>query len=63
MVIARPFVGERAGEFRRTAARRDYATPPHAPTLLDRNCEAGRDVIGIGKISDIFAGRGLSPGR
>ena len=59
-VIARPFVGERAGEFRRTGGRRDYATPPHGPTLLDRNKEAGREVIGIGKISDIFAGRGLT---
>ena len=59
-VIARPFVGERPGGFRRTGARRDYATPPHAPTLLDRNSEAGRDVIGIGKIGDIFAQRGLT---
>lgn len=59
-VIARPFVGERAGEFRRTGGRRDYATPPHAPTLLDHNKDAGREVIGIGKIGDIFAGRGLT---
>jgi len=59
-VIARPFVGERPGEFRRTGARRDYATPPHASTLLDRNKEAGGAVIGIGKIGDIFAQRGLT---
>lgn len=59
-VIARPFVGERPGEFRRTGGRRDYATPPHAATLLDRNKEAGRAVIGIGKIGDIFAQRGLT---
>ena len=58
-VIARPFVGE-PGHFRRTANRHDYAVPPHAPTLLDRLAEAGRQVIGIGKISDIFAGRGVT---
>lgn len=59
-VIARPFVGERPGEFERTGNRRDLATPPHRPTLLDRYCDAGGKVIGIGKISDIFAGRGIS---
>ena len=59
-VIARPFIGERAGEFQRTEHRRDYTTPPPLPTLLDRLCEAGRTVHGIGKISDIFAGRGVS---
>jgi phosphopentomutase len=59
-VIARPFVGERPGEFKRTAGRHDYATPPHAPTLLDVAKDAGREVIGIGKISDIFAGSGIT---
>ena len=59
-VIARPFVGERAGAFKRTGNRHDYATPPHLPTLLDRACAEGRQVIGIGKISDIFAARGIS---
>ena len=59
-VIARPFVGERPGEFRRTGNRRDLATPPHAPTLLDRHVAAGGEVISIGKISDIFAGQGIS---
>ncbi|MDE2265677.1 MAG: phosphopentomutase [Alphaproteobacteria bacterium] len=59
-VIARPFLGERAGEFKRTANRHDYATPPHAPTLLDIAKAKGRDVIGIGKISDIFAGSGIT---
>lgn len=59
-VIARPFVGERAGAFKRTGNRHDYATPPHVPTLLDRALEDGREVIGIGKISDIFAARGIS---
>ncbi len=58
-VIARPFVG-RPGAFSRTYHRRDYATPPHAQTLLDRLKSAGREVIGIGKIGDIFAGRGLT---
>lgn len=56
-VIARPFVGE-PGHFVRTANRKDYATPPPAPTLLDRLKDAGREVIAIGKIGDIFAHRG-----
>ena len=59
-VIARPFVGEQRGQFKRTANRHDYATPPHVPTLLDRAVDDGRKVIAIGKISDIFAGRGVS---
>jgi len=59
-VIARPFVGERPGEFRRTGNRHDYATPPHRPTLLDRNKERGAEVIGIGKIPDIFAHTGIT---
>ncbi|HZL16322.1 MAG TPA: phosphopentomutase [Polyangia bacterium] len=58
-VIARPFVGA-PGAFRRTYNRRDYALVPPAPTLLDRLWRADVPVIGIGKISDIFAGRGLS---
>jgi phosphopentomutase len=58
-VIARPFVG-RPGAFRRTYNRRDYALVPPAPTLLDHLVDAGQEVIGIGKISDIFAGRGIS---
>ena len=59
-VIARPFVGDRPGEFKRTGNRRDLATPPHAPTLLDRHVAAGGEVVSIGKISDIFAGQGIS---
>ncbi|MBU6297141.1 MAG: phosphopentomutase [Alphaproteobacteria bacterium] len=59
-VIARPFVGERSGEFKRTANRHDYATPPHKPTLLDVAKAQGSDVIAIGKISDIFAGSGIT---
>ncbi len=59
-VIARPFLGEAPGAFKRTGDRRDYAIPPHAPTLLDRAAEAGRAVIGIGKIKDLFDGRGIT---
>ena len=58
-VIARPFTGE-PSTFKRTGNRRDYATPPPQPTLLDKLCNAGRDVIGIGKISDIFAHQGIT---
>lgn len=59
-VIARPFIGERKGTFERTGNRRDLASPPHQPTLLDLYAEQGRPVIGIGKISDIFAGKGIT---
>jgi len=59
-VIARPFVGESRATFKRTYNRHDYAMPPRAPTLLDVALEHDREVIGIGKISDIFAGRGIS---
>jgi phosphopentomutase len=58
-VIARPFVGE-PGHFQRTANRRDFALPPSGPTLLDRLSAAGHDVVGLGKIEDLFAGRGLT---
>lgn len=56
-VIARPFVGS-LGAFQRTGNRRDYATLPPAPTLLDDLKEAGREVIAIGKVSDIYAHQG-----
>ena len=56
-VIARPFVGEN-GNFTRTANRKDLAVPPPEPTLLDKMTEAGRQVISIGKIGDIFAHQG-----
>jgi phosphopentomutase len=59
-IIARPFLGEHPGEFRRTANRRDYTTPPFADTLLDRAVAAGREVISVGKVADIFAGRGIT---
>lgn len=58
-VIARPFVGE-AGAFRRTYNRRDYSLQPPQETSLDRLKAAGVPVIGVGKIEDIFAGRGLT---
>ncbi|MFK5979588.1 MAG: phosphopentomutase [Rhizobiaceae bacterium] len=54
-VIARPFVGETPEDFVRTGNRRDYSVPPPEPTLLDRAKEAGRAVIAVGKISDIYA--------
>ena len=59
-VIARPFVGETAKTFKRTGNRRDFAIPPPEPTLLDRAKEAGRQVFAIGKISDIYATRGVT---
>ncbi|MBN2080574.1 phosphopentomutase [bacterium] len=59
-VIARPFTGDAATGFTRTADRRDYALPPPAPTVLDRLAQAGLDVLGVGKIHDIFAGRGIT---
>jgi phosphopentomutase len=58
-VIARPFVGQ-PGAFVRTANRRDFALPPATETLLDRLVEAGLPVVAIGKIEDLFAGRGIS---
>jgi phosphopentomutase len=59
-VIARPFSGSDAASFKRTPNRRDYAVPPIAPTLLDRLQQQDAEVIGVGKISDIFAGQGIS---
>ena len=58
-VIARPFVGE-PGAFRRTYDRRDFSMPPPRETVLDRLARAGVPVVGVGKISDIFTGRGLT---
>ncbi|PMS36807.1 phosphopentomutase [Trinickia symbiotica] len=59
-VIARPFNGETAETFRRTGNRRDLAVPPPAPTVLEKLHFAGGQVIAIGKISDIFAGVGVT---
>jgi phosphopentomutase len=58
-VIARPFVGV-PGSFKRTANRHDYALPPAGETLLDRVKATGRPVVAIGKIEDLFAGRGIT---
>src|SRR5918996_4914140 len=58
-VIARPFVGK-PGEFTRTHERRDFSVEPFAPTYLDRVQGLGVPVYGVGKIPDIFAGRGLT---
>jgi phosphopentomutase len=57
-VIARPFVGA-PGSFKRTANRHDYALPPSGETLLDRLTARGVPVVAIGKIKDLFAGRGV----
>lgn len=59
-VIARPFEGEKKGEFVRTKNRHDYSVMPPRPTLLDVVKGSGREVIAIGKISDIYAGCGIS---
>ena len=58
-VIARPFVGS-PGTFKRTANRHDYALPPSGETLLDRVKAKGLPVVAIGKIEDLFAGRGIT---
>jgi phosphopentomutase len=58
-VIARPFLGAN-GNYKRTANRHDYAVAPHKPTLLDHVKRGGGEVIALGKISDIFAGQGVT---
>ena len=58
-VIARPFTGE-IGSFTRTADRKDFSLEPYGVTMLDTLSGAGFDVISVGKISDIFAGRGIT---
>lgn len=58
-VIARPFVGE-SGAYVRTTNRHDFSLEPTGTTMLDVLKEAGKDVIGVGKIKDIFAGRGVT---
>lgn len=59
-IIARPFVGEDAEHFTRTANRRDFSLLPPQDTLLDCLQKTGLQTIGVGKISDIFAGKGIS---
>lgn len=62
-VIARPYVGEKKGEFKRTSNRHDYALKPTGRTALDVLKDAGLDVISVGKISDIFDGEGITAGN
>lgn len=62
-VIARPYVGKKKGEFRRTSNRRDYALKPTGLTALNALKDAGLDVIGVGKINDIFCGEGITQTR
>jgi phosphopentomutase len=59
-VIARPYLGNKKGEFKRTSNRHDYALKPYGKTALDALKEAGYDVISVGKISDIFDGEGIT---
>ena len=59
-VIARPYIGKKKGEFKRTSNRHDYALKPYGKTVLDVLKEAGLDVISVGKIYDIFDGEGLT---
>lgn len=58
-VIARPFIGE-PGSFERTSRRHDFSLMPPADTMLDRIVKAGKEMIAVGKIHDIFAGRGMT---
>ena len=59
-VIARPYVGKKKGEFKRTSNRHDYALKPYGKTALNGLKDAGYEVISVGKIYDIFDGEGLT---
>lgn len=59
-VIARPYVGKKKGEFKRTSNRHDYALKPTGPTVLNALKDNGLAVIGVGKINDIFCGEGIT---
>lgn len=59
-VIARPYVGKKKGEFKRTANRHDYAVKPFGKTVLNALKDNGLDVISVGKIQDIFSGEGIT---
>lgn len=59
-VIARPYVGKKKGEFKRTSNRHDYALKPYGRTALNVLKDAGFDVISVGKINDIFDGEGIT---
>jgi len=60
-VIARPFIGQ-PGAFKRTSNRHDYALPPSDETFLDRAVASGVNVVAVGKVQDLFAGRGIGRG-
>ena len=59
-IIARPFIGDKAGSFKRTSNRHDYALKPYGRTVLDDLKDKGLDVISVGKIKDIFDGEGIT---
>lgn len=59
-VIARPFIGSNSGSFTRTSHRHDFSLLPPKTTMLDQLKEAGKDVIAVGKIQDIFVGQGIT---
>ncbi|MCI8779540.1 MAG: phosphopentomutase [Lachnospiraceae bacterium] len=59
-VIARPYIGKKKGEFKRTSNRHDYALKPSGLTALNALKDNGLDVIGVGKINDIFCGEGIT---
>ncbi len=59
-VIARPFIGPLGGPYTRASRRHDFSLLPPSVTMLDPRSEAGKDVIAVGKIKDIFAGKGIT---
>ena len=59
-IIARPYIGEKKGEFKRTSNRHDYALKPYGETALNALKDANLDVISVGKIKDIFDGEGIT---
>lgn len=59
-IIARPYLGKKKGEFKRTSNRHDYALKPYGKTAMDALKDGGYDVISIGKINDIFDGEGVT---
>ncbi|MCX2456018.1 phosphopentomutase [Lacticaseibacillus nasuensis] len=61
-IIARPYIGDSVEDFTRTSDRHDYTLEPTGPTALDALKQAGFDVLGVGKINDIFSGQGITKG-
>lgn len=59
-IIARPYIGEKKGEFKRTSNRHDYALKPYGQTALNALKNSGFDIIGVGKIDDIFVSEGIT---